>query len=221
MKQADQPFQFVTSPFLSRINNHVAANLAELRDGIAHASDESIFYHTFQTLGRNHFRTEGFSNDFAQWVLAAMNRAQLAERLASIDVRDYLGIAELRSDVLRIVSDHCAAEPRDERLSAFEPFYFCEAVQIMVPLDLKANNLLELRDGVMHTSNASFYHHFIASRLRLQLKTNDFSHWLEHNLGLAELGRRCNRIDIYAHTIESARQLLIGHIEQELAHDRN
>jgi hypothetical protein len=221
MKHADQPFQFVTAPFLSRINNQVAANLAELQDGIAHATDESIFYHTFQTLGRHHFRTEGFSNDFAQWTLAALNRAQLAERLASIDVRDYLGIAELRSDLLRIVSDYCAAEPRDKRLSALEPFYFCEAVHVAVPLDLTASTLLEFRDCVSHASNASFYHHFIASRLRLQLRTNDFSHWLEHNLDLPELARRCNRIDIYAHTIESARQLLTEQIDQELKHARN
>src|SRR5262245_29407527 len=187
MIEAVQTFQFVTAPFLSRINNQVATNLSDLRDGIDHASDASIFYHTFQTLGRHHFRTEGFSNDFAQWTLAAINRAPLAERLASIDVRDYLGIAELRADLRRIVSDHCAGEPRDEHLSALEPFYFCEAVEVTVPLDLSASDLLEFRDAVSHTSHASFYHHFIASRLRLQLRTNDFSHWLENNLELSDL----------------------------------
>jgi len=221
MKEAEQPFQFVTAPFLSRINNQVAGTLSELRDGLDHATDASIFYHTFQTLGRHHFLTEGFSNDFAQWVLASLNRAGLAERLAGIDVRDYLSMAELRSDLLRMILEHCEAEPRDAQLSAFEPFFFCEAVEVTAPLDLEARTLEQFRDGVAHIGHASFYHHFIASRLRLQLKTNDFSYWLENSLGLVELASRCNRIDIYAHTLDTARQKMIGTINQELRHDRN
>src|SRR5215468_9425731 len=120
MKEADQPFQFVTAPFLSRINNQVASTLSELRDGIEHASDASIFYHTFQTLGRHHYLTEGFSNDFAQWVLASLNRPGLAERMGGIDVRDYVSIAELRGDLLRMVIEHREADPRDANLTAFE-----------------------------------------------------------------------------------------------------
>jgi hypothetical protein len=221
MKEADQPFQFVTAPFLSRINNQVAGTLSELRDGLDHASDASIFYHTFQTLGRHHFLTEGFSNDFAQWVLASLNRAGLAERLAGIDIRDYVSIAELRADLLRMIQEHCEAEPRDAELSAFEPFYFCEAVEVTAPLDLEARTLEQFRDGIAHIGHGSFYHHFIASRLRLQLKTNDFSYWLENNLGLPDLASRCNRIDIYAHTIDTARQRMIATIDQEMRHDRN
>jgi len=221
MQEAVQPFQFVTAPFLSRINNQVATNLAELRDGIDHASDASIFYHTFQTLGRHHFLTEGFSNDFAQWVLASLNRAQLAERLGGIDVRDYLSVAELRADLLRMITEHCEAEPRDTNLSAFEPFYFCEAVEVQAPLDLEARSLAQFRDGIAQIGHASFYHHFIASRLRLQLKTNDFSYWLENSLHRPELAGRCNRIDIYAHTLDTARQMMLRTIDQELRHDRN
>lgn len=221
MKESEQPFQFVTAPFLSRINNQVAGTLEELRDGIDHASDASIFYHTFQTLARHHFLTEGFSNDFAQWVLAALNRASLAERLGGIDVRDYVSIAELRADLLRMIKEHCESEPRDATLSGFEPFYFCEAVEVTAPLDLTARTLAEFRDGIAHIGHASFYHHFIASRLRLQLKTNDFSYWLENNLGMPELASRCNRIDIYAHTLDTARKTMLGTIDQELQYAHN
>jgi hypothetical protein len=38
--------------------------------------------------------------------------------------------------------------------------------------------LAEWPDG-----HASLYYRFIASRLRLQLRTNDFSQWLSGNLG--------------------------------------
>src|SRR6266516_4276331 len=167
MKTAETPFEFVTVSYLTRIGNQSAGTLAELLTGLEQCSDASIFYHTFQTLGRHHFLTEGFSNDFAQWVLASLNRAGLAERLAGIDVRDYLSMAELRSDLLRMILEHCEAEPRDAQLSAFEPFYFCEAVEVTVPLDLEARTLEQFRYGIAHIGHASFYHHFIPSRFRL------------------------------------------------------
>jgi hypothetical protein len=85
MKTGTLPFQFVTASYLTRINNHKANNLEEFRQGLDHASDASIFCHTFQTLGEHHFLTAGFSNDFAQWVLAGLNRAELAEQLAALE----------------------------------------------------------------------------------------------------------------------------------------
>src|ERR1700722_1061257 len=105
--KASQPFKFATASYLIRIGNQEASNLAELDEGIEHCSDASIFYHTFQSLGRHHFLTEGFSNEFAQWVLAGLNRPQLAERLGGLDVRDYLSLAELRADLLRIIAEYC------------------------------------------------------------------------------------------------------------------
>src|SRR5580698_10599973 len=88
MTTAEQPFQFATAAYLTRVENQRVHNIAEMDAALAEASDASIFYHTFQTLSRHHFLTEGFSNDFAQWVLAGLNQPALAERLSSIDVRD-------------------------------------------------------------------------------------------------------------------------------------
>ena len=52
-------------------------------------------------------------------------------------------------------------------------------------------------------------------RLRLQLRTNDFSHWFEHQLGLPELARRTDRIDIYTNTLDTARQELSMLVDRE------
>jgi hypothetical protein len=216
MKTAERPFQFVTASYLTRIGNHKATNLAELAQGLESSSDASIFYHTFQSLGRHHFLTEGFSNDFAQWVLAACNRAELAERLAGLDIRDYLSLAELRRDLLRMVTEYCANNPQYASQGAFEPFFFCEAIEVAVPLGVEAWTLEEFRAGLEKLSHASFHFHFIASRLRLHLQTNDFSNWLENSLGLEALARRVNRVDIYTHTLDSARAKLITLVEEEL-----
>jgi hypothetical protein len=215
MMAAETPFEFVTASYLTRIGNQSAGTLAELVTGLECCSDASIFYHTFQTLGSHHFLTEGFSNDFAQWVLADTNRNDLAEQLAALDIRDYLSIAALRSDLCRVVGDFCAAQPQFASQSALERFYFCESVEVTVPLGRSARTLEEFREGIEHLSHAGFYFHFISSRLRLQLQTNDFSHWLSGGLGLRTLADSVNHIDIYTNTLDSARAKLLRLIDRE------
>jgi uncharacterized protein DUF5752 len=214
---AQDPFQFVTATYLTRILNQQARNLAELLQGLKESSDASIFHHTFQSLGRHHFLTEGFSNDFAQWALASLNQPGLAERLASLDIRDYLSLNDLRADLVRVVEEFDKLHHEEARLGAFEPFYFCESIEVTVPLGFEAGTLAEFREGIAHLSHAAFNFHFISSRLRLHLGTNDFSHWLEKELGLPALARRVNRIDIYTNTIEGAQKKLLALIDQEHA----
>jgi hypothetical protein len=216
LKKAEQPFQFKTVSYLMRIANEMATTLAQLKQGLETCSDTSIFNHTFQTLSHHHFLTQGFSNDFAQWVLAACNRPELAEHLASLDIRDYLSLAELRADLKRLVSEYCEQNPQQAEQSAFEPFYFYEAIGVEVPLQMEAWTLQEFRDGLEKLSHAAFHFHFIASRLRLHLRTNDFSYWLESCLDLGTLARHVNRIDIYTNTLESALQKIISLVEREL-----
>ncbi|PYV14379.1 MAG: hypothetical protein DMG21_18420 [Acidobacteria bacterium] len=217
MTEPQSPFQFATATYLTRILNQQARNLAELLQGLEECSDGSVFHHTFQSLGRHHFLTEGFSNDFAQWALASCNQPGLAERLASLDIRDYPSLKDLRADLLRVMGEYAQLHPAESRLSAFEPFYFCESVEVTVPLSFQAESLAEFRDGVARLSHSALNYHFIASRLRLHLGTNDFSNWLAKDLGLDSLARRVNRIDIYTNTIQSMQKKLIALIDQEMA----
>ena len=106
--------------------------------------------------------------------------------------------------------------PQQAEQSAFEPFYFCEAIGVEVPLGMEAWTLEEFRDGLEKLSHAAFHFHFIASRLRLHLRTNDFSYWLESGLDLGTLARQVNRIDIYTNTLGSALQRIISLVEKEL-----
>lgn len=210
------PFQFATASYLIRIGNQAATNLAELETDLKECSGGSIFYHTFQSLGRHHFLTEGFSNDFAQWVLSSRNRPALAEQLASLDVREYVSLDALRADLAKIVGDYCSANPVDASQPGFEPFYFCESVEEELPLEIAARNLEEFREGLKQLPHASMQFHFITSRLRLHLRTNDFSQWLEEELGLKDLARRVNQIDVYANTLDSARSRIMTLVEKEI-----
>ena len=215
--RATEPFQFVTASYLVRIGNQKAASLLELQKGIEDCSDGSIFYHTFQSLARHHFLTEGFSNDFAQWVLGSCNRPALAEQLASLDIRDYVSLADLRGELRRILGDYCEANPREAQQAAFETFYFCETVEEEVPLNRQAWTLEELREGLAGMGHASMQFHFITSRLRLHLRTNDFSRWFSKELELKELARQVDQIDIYTNTLDSARTRIIQFIERCIA----
>jgi hypothetical protein len=217
MKRANSPFQFVAVSYLTRISNQVATTPAELRDGLEKCSDASIFYHTFQSLGRHHFLTEGFSNDFAQWALASLNRAELAERMAALDIRSYLELNELRNDLLRITDEFCTAYPNDVGREAFEPFYFCESIEVTVPQGSEAWTLEDFRGGLEHLGHGSINYHLLMSRLRLQLRTNDFSQWFAKELEMESLAQRTNSIDIYTNTLDGARSKLLQFIDKEIA----
>jgi hypothetical protein len=138
-----------------------------------------------------------------------MNRPQLAERLGGLDVRDYLSLAELRGDLRRIVTGYCEEHPREADISGFEPFHFCECAEVTAPLGSEVHTLAEFREGLERLSQASIYYHFLISRLRLRLKTNDFSNWLEAAMYRPDLARRINRIDIYPNTLDSARDQMV------------
>lgn len=215
MSLAETPFEFCAVSYLTRIGNQSAGTLEELQKGLEQCSDASIFYHTFQTLGVHHFLTENFSNDFAQWAMADANRNDLGERLAALDVRDYVSIAALRADLIRLVSEYREAFPEYANQAALERFYFCEGVEVTVPLGLSARTLDEFRQGIEHLSHAGFYFHFISSRLRLQLQTNDFSHWLADGLGMKTLADSINHIDIYTNTLDSTRAKMLRLIDRE------
>jgi hypothetical protein len=82
MKQAKEPFQFVTAPYMMRICPDRARTLGEFARNLHSGQVASIFHRTFQSLEKQYYA--GFSIDFAPWTIAWRNEAALAERLAAI-----------------------------------------------------------------------------------------------------------------------------------------
>jgi len=210
MRQAKDPFQFVTASYLVHIRRERAHTLAELAKYIRACSEESIFYHTFQSLETHHYTA--FSSDFAQWVMAACNEAPLSERMAAIDVRDFVSLQDLRETLAHCIEEYIQRRPASADHPAFEPFHFCEVREVILPLGKRAYNLAELCDGIRGMSLDSLHYHFINSRLRLRLRTNDFSNWIAHSLQLPQLATKVAHIDFYTHSLEGVRQRLLGTI---------
>ena len=207
MIPAKEPFLFVAASYLVRIRSERATTLSELGQHLETVPEGSIFFHTFQSLESHHYTV--FSNDFAHWAMAACNEARMAERLAAVDLRDFVSLEQLRQSLVAVVREELERNhPAANRL-AFEPFYFCEAIEISIPLGIQANNLAELAEGIGRMSLETLHYHVINSRLRLRLQTNDFSYWMDTSLGLPRLAQQVNRIDFYTNTLEGVRQEIL------------
>jgi hypothetical protein len=206
--RADQPFQFVAASYLVRIGATMAQTLDELVEGLRSCSEASIFYHTFQSLETHHYTS--FANDFAQWALAACNEPALAERLGVIDLREVVSLADLRAGLVNIVDGHLQENPAAAGRRGFETFYFCEAREITVPFGPPVSTIDDLAAGIRLLGHQSLHYHFINSRLRLHLRTNDFSHWITANFNLPKLAARLDRIDFYNDTLDDLREDILA-----------
>lgn len=215
-RAARTAFQFRSAAHLLRIEPLRATTLAELLEGLRSCSDASIFEHTFQTLREHHFITEGFSNDFAQWTLAACNEAPLAERLAAVDIREFTEIAGLRERLVGVMDEYVRMHPQSAGRTAFEPFYFSASELFVVPTPYQAHTLEEFASSLEKVSVASIHYHFVDARLRLKLDSNNFSVWLEEALDLRDLAQQIKRIDIYTLTLEGVRQRILEEVRKVL-----
>ncbi len=209
-------FYFNTSAHLLRITRLKANTLSEFLDALRVCPDDSIFQHTFRTLQEHHFIREGFSNDFAHWALAACNEPGLAEQLASVDVREFTSLGELRERFIQILEKHLQLNPADSTRAAEETFYFCASDIVVMPTDFVANTMQDFAKGLREVSVHSIHHHFIEARLRLKLMSNDFSQWLLEDVGLPDAARAVNQIDIYTATLEDVRGQIVRVVERAL-----
>jgi hypothetical protein len=215
-RTAVKPFYFNTSAHLLRITRQKANTLVEFLEALRECPEGSIFQHTFRTLQEHHFIREGFSNDFAHWASSACNEPSLAEGLASVDVREFTSVAELRERFVQIVESFLQHSPAAAERAARETFYFCASDTVVIPTSFVANTLHEFAEGLRGVSVHCIHHHFIEARLRLKLMSNDFSQWLYEDMGLTDAARQLNRIDIYTVTLDDVRDQIIRIVERAL-----
>lgn len=211
MKQAREPFQFVNAFYLIVVGLESAHTLRELGRRLATISQDSIFCHTFHSLATHHYTS--YSSDFAQWAMAACNESELAERLGAIDVRQFVDLNDLRSALIHAVDTHVRANPVSGDRPAFEPFFFAETREAVLPTETRVSNLAELSEGIRNMSLHSLHYHFVNSRLRLHLRTNDFSYWIDKELGFTDLAAQVNRVDFYTNTLSEVRDSILRRIE--------
>ena len=217
LAKPQKPFYFNTSEHLLRIGRQKANNLCDLLTALQTCPDDSIFQHTFRTLQEHHFIRQGFSNDFAHWSLFACNEPALAEQLASVDVREFTAIEGLRRRMVEILDEFLHSHNMSGTRPAHEPFYFCASDIVVLPTAFCADSLPAFLDGLNQVTVHSIHHHFIEARLRLHRMSNDFSNWLEVELGLGDAADAMESIDIYANTMEGVRRQIARIVSQAMS----
>ncbi len=213
---ANTPFEFKSAEHLLRIEPQRARTVGELLEAVKVCSDESIFQHTFRTLQEHHFIREGYSNDFAHWAFFACGETALAERLSAIDVREFVSIAALRERIAAVLDHYLSDVPSVRDRMALEPFYFCSSARVIVPTPFVARDLAEFAEALERINIHSIHYHFIEARLRLKLSYNDFSLWLQQELGLNRAAELINAIDIYTLTLQGVRHRIMRVVETAL-----
>ncbi|MEW6202283.1 MAG: DUF5752 family protein [bacterium] len=212
------PFEFYTEVQLDEVTGHSVINLKELLEKLKMVSGSVIYCHTFRTMLLHHFITEGFKNDFAHWVIDALNEEELGERLVSIDLIEYTAIRAYREKMTQIIEEYLARNPAAATRNAREErrFFFCSTYSFVVTTGKIAHTLEEFANQLHRCSNNSIFFHFIEARLRVGQPINDFSIWLSQSLGKQGLAEKINKLDPYIYTLEQLKEKISELVEQEL-----
>lgn len=207
-------FQFCSSASLEKLTGRKAHNLDELLELLKTCSSSSIFYHTFSAFRKLREVQTPYTNDFAVWIARHLNEDALAEKLLAIDLAEYDTIENLRSRIVELLEGYRSENSALFERRAAEPFYLYSLVRFVYLTDKFAYNLHTFRQLLDTISIDSIYYHFIESRLQTQLRTDDFSRWMEETADHKELAERIRNIDINIHTLEELR-VRIGQIIDE------
>jgi hypothetical protein len=210
------PFYFYTSSNLVELTGEKADTLEELLTLLRRCTGSAIFYHVFQSYRERHFAIEKYHSDFAQWISNSLDEEALAERLGSLDVRDFTTIRGLREAMLQIIEDYLHKYPQSLDRQGKTPFFFCQSVSVVMPTKHIARGLEDFCRIIENIGIRSIHYHLIEARLRLGIHTNDFSHWLRDGLKKERLAQRIEGIDIYLHTLEEIRKIILHYIEEEM-----
>lgn len=208
-KIAKEPFRFYTSSLFVEITGKKAHHLKEFVQILKQIDESSIFYHVHHTFREYTFAPGQYSNDFARWVADDLEEGTLAERLASINVRDFTDLNSLREKLVEVIEDHLNVAVEIRKAPAGREFYFLRSTAIVIPTRYEAKTLEELARIIKKIGMRTLYYHFFDARLRLGRKTNDFSNWMRIHLGNNESADKIDKLDPYFMTMDQLKEKII------------
>ena len=215
--QKMDPFEFRECISIMKSTGKKAKTLRELRDLIAMISDESLYHHTYQYYLKRQILE--YSNDFAHWAGDSLEERALSEYFSNIDPFLFKEMDGLRKALLEVIDDYLQRFPEPREAMAGNEFYFKEAIILLFPAGLKANNLAEFLIGIKYIDLPSIFYHFYEARVRLGSGIDDFSKWVEDALGRKDLAAKIRTIDPLMHTLEGIREHLAEMLEEEVRKD--
>ena len=212
-ERARAPFRFVDYEGLVVASGAEARNLREFLEVIGRASEEIIHHHLFRAVLQHRYGVWDHPNDFSAWAANALGDPVLAEKLSSLEPFRRGNIEDARAAIVDIVEEHLDTVATVPWARPGFAFHFASGMFFALPGGRQAWTLDELRDGVSQIPLSSLYYHFHEARLRGDDDDDDFSRWLEDELGRADLAERLRGIDFYLFSLEELRQRVVGILE--------
>ncbi len=207
-------FVFMTSVQSVQLTGVRASNLAEFHDGLEKVDGSSIYHHTHRFYRTHSYLGATPLSDFAFWVRENLREDALAEGIASLDLRDFDTIRDLRNAILAVLAPMRENPSRwERRVPPGLEFHFSRSVSLILPTHQRAHNLEEFIRAVERVDTSCLYYHLIEAPLHLQETRhwrNDFSAWLGGSLGLDTLAESVAAIDPYRRDLEGLREDLLN-----------
>jgi len=221
LPRAGESFRFFTRLSLQVVTGVRATDLGELTEGIRSAPDSVIYTHTYRFLQQYQSLVPEPTNDFAVWAAESLQDEEAGEKLLAVDALRYDSIAELRQALLSTLDAHLHKRGASRRAPPGEEFHFMRSIRFSLPTPYAAGDLAEFSGALRLVSVSSLYLHVFEARLRPPLGLNDFSMWLDSELGERALAMKISRMNPYTQTLEALRARILKMVEtriEELSH---
>ena len=210
-----QSFTFMTSLEAVQLTGRKAASLLELYLHLKDAEGASIYHHTHRFYRAHSFLGPSDRSDFALWAANNLKEEAVAERMGSLDLRDYKTLEEVREALLACMEP--LIEDKERWARKVPPgleFHFCKSVSLVIPVGYEAHNLEEFIHALERVDISCLYYHLIEAPLHYfgsdRRFNNDFSQWLFESLELEEKAQALASVDPYRSDLEALREDLLS-----------
>jgi hypothetical protein len=216
LRKARNPFRFMTQMSLTQPTGVKVRDLHELLNQLNAVPGSVIYFHTHHFLKQHQYLSPEPPNDFAYWVTNVLREEHLGEQLASIDTVRFSSLRAIREKLISVIQGYLAEVRTTPTASEGDELYLMKSISFIFPTSYEARDLEEFLQAVRKVSVLSLYHHIFEARLRLEKGVNDFSAWLEGELGESQLARWITGLDPYTQTLQALRSRIVKLIEQRL-----
>lgn len=210
-------FRFYSEYNLPVLLGIKAHNIKELVEHIKTVPAGSIYYHTHRFLKEHHYLVPEPPNDFAYWIRNVLNKRELGEITASINIVSLKKIEDVRKRLLDVFDQFKNKQAFDIYCSPGDEFQFMSCRTFCMPLELKATGIKEFADTLEKAPVSTLYYHIFETRLRLGTDSNDFAIWFRRN-GETELADKISLLDPYTTTLEGLREKIINLVRSYAGH---
>lgn len=211
-----EPFRFYARMLLPELTGIKASDLGGMLSILKQIDPSAIYHHTHRFIQQHQYLTPEPPNDFAQWITGTLGEYKLGEKLDSINTIDFSTISSLRSKIVSVIGSYVEENPASLERKAHpgEEFHFVKSVSFIFPTRYEAGNLDEFSKILEKVTISSIYFHMFEARLRLEKGNNDFSFWIENDIGKKDIAKKISGLDPYTYTLEELRKKIIRIINE-------